>query len=149
VFILTDIIIDNIKITTDSSDQDYKQVCRNLYEYNVKASNGILKVPGRDINLYLKDETDKVVGGIFCETWSYSMYIDVFWISDEYRHHGYGKMMLAEAEKLGKELGCLFAHTSTFTYQSPDFYKGMGYEVFGVNDEYPDGIKQFFLKKKL
>ncbi len=55
--------------------------------------------------------------------------------------------MITEAERLGKELGCTFAHTTTFTYQSPEFYKNMGYEIFGVNDEYPDGIKQFFLKK--
>lgn len=42
-----------------------------------------------------------------------------------------------------------FAHTCTFTYQSPDFYRAMGYEVFGVVDDYPEGIVQYFLKKKL
>jgi len=146
---VADIIIDNIMITEETNDTDYKQVCQNLYDYNVKVTNGVLKIPGKDINLYLKDETGKVVGGIFCETWSYSLYIDVFWIADEYRHKGYGKTMILEAERLGKEMGCIFAHTCTFTYQSPEFYKGMGYEVFGINDEYPDGIKQFFLKKKL
>ncbi|GBG11676.1 putative N-acetyltransferase [Paenibacillus agaridevorans] len=57
--------------------------------------------------------------------------------------------MIAEAERLGKELGCILAHTCTFSYQSPDFYKRRGYEVFAVNDEYPENIKQFFLKKKL
>ncbi|GIN39384.1 MULTISPECIES: hypothetical protein [Heyndrickxia] len=35
------------------------------------------------------------------------------------------------------------------SYQSPEFYKRMGYEVFAVNDEYPEDIKQFLLKKKL
>ncbi|WP_409995175.1 GNAT family N-acetyltransferase [Brevibacillus brevis] len=88
-------------------------------------------------------------GGVFCETWSYGLYIDVFWIADGYRNQGYGKAMITEVERLGKELGCIFAHTCTFSYQAPEFYKHMGYEVFGVNDEYPDGIKQFFLKKKL
>ncbi|MCK0473283.1 GNAT family N-acetyltransferase [Halalkalibacter sp. APA_J-10(15)] len=146
---MTDIILDNIKITVDSNDNDYEQICNNLYEYNVRAKNGLLKKPGKDINLYLKDETGKVLGGLFCETWSYGLYIDVFWIADDYRNKGYGKIMIAEAERLGKELGCIFSHTCTFTYQSPEFYTRMSYEVFAVNDEYPEDIKQFFLKNKL
>lgn len=65
---MTDITLDNIKITVDSNDTDYNQVCNNLYEYNVRATNGLLKKPGKDINLYLKDKSGKVVGGLFCET---------------------------------------------------------------------------------
>jgi GNAT superfamily N-acetyltransferase len=146
---MADIILDKIKITSESNGTDYNEVCDQLYAYNVRATNGVLKKPGKDINLYLKDESGKIVGGLFCETWSYGLYIDVFWIADEYRHKGHGKIMLTEAERIGKDWGCTFAHTCTFTYQSPAFYKNRGYEVFGVNDEYPDGIKQFFLKKKL
>lgn len=146
---MADITIDNITITLESNDSDYNHVCNQLYEYNVRATNGLLKQPGKDINLYLKDESDQVVGGLFCETWLLGLYLDVFWISDEYRNKGYGKIMLTEAERLGRELGCIFAHTCTFSYQSPEFYKRMGYEVFAVNDEYPGDIQQFFLKKKL
>jgi len=146
---MSDIILENIKITLESNDTDYEEVCNHLYQYNVGATNELLKKPGKDINLYLKDESGKAVGGLFCETWLYGLYLDVFWIADEYRHKGYGRIMITEAERLGKELGCTFAHTSTFTYQSPEFYTNMGYEIFGVNDEYPDGIKQIFLKKKL
>lgn len=146
---MADITIDNITITLESNDSDYNHVCNQLYEYNVRATNGLLKQPGKDINLYLKDESDQVVGGLFCETWLYGLYLDVFWISDEYRNKGYGKIMITEAERLGRELGCTFAHTCTFSYQSPEFYKRMGYEIFAVNDEYPEDIQQFFLKKKL
>nr|WP_286155029.1 GNAT family N-acetyltransferase [Bacillus sp. FJAT-27264] len=62
------------------------------------------------------------MGGLFCETWLCGLYIDVLWIADEYRSKGYGKIMVTEAERLGKELGCIFAHTCTFTYQAPEFY---------------------------
>lgn len=146
---MTESSFDDIKITVESSDSDYEDTCNKLYQYNVQATNGLLQKPGKDINLYLRDASGKVIGGLFCETWLYGLYLDVFWVADEYRHHGYGKAMLNEAEKLGKELGCTFAHTCAFSYQSPEFYKQMGYEVFGINDEYPDGIKQYFLKKKL
>ncbi len=42
-----------------------------------------------------------------------------------------------------------FAHIATFSYQSPDFYRAMGFEVFGVINDYPEGIKEYFLKKRL
>ena len=47
---MTDITLDNIKITVDSNESDYNQVCNNLYDYNVRATNGLLKKPGKDIN---------------------------------------------------------------------------------------------------
>ncbi|MEF3311176.1 GNAT family N-acetyltransferase [Paenibacillus sp. GYB004] len=136
-------------ITDDYNDEDYDYVAESLYEYNVRETGGLLKKPAHDIHLFLRDESGRVAGGIFCETFSYCMYIDVFWIDELYRSQGCGKRLLLEAERAGKAMGCLFSHTSTFSYQAPEFYKRMGYEVFGVLDEYPDGIKQFFLKKRL
>ncbi|RKN76069.1 GNAT family N-acetyltransferase [Paenibacillus ginsengarvi] len=139
----------NSLITDMGSEEDYSLVGNRLYAYNVRETRGLLKLPGRDINLYLRDAEDRVVGGLFCETWSYSLYIDMFWIDDSYRNQGCGKAMLAEAERQARELGCIHAHTNTFSYQAPHFYERMGYEVFGVNDGFPDGIKQYFLRKKL
>lgn len=54
-----------------------------------------------------------------------------------------------QAESIASSLGCKLSHTSTFSYQSPDFYKKMGYEVFGIIDEHSEGIVQYFLKKRL
>ncbi|EEM56635.1 MULTISPECIES: GNAT family N-acetyltransferase [Bacillus cereus group] len=139
----------NISITDDYTDEDYDTVGENLYAYNVDATKGLLTKPESDIHLFLKDKSGKVVGGICCETYSYCLYIDMFWVSEKYRNKGYGKLLINEAERIGKKAGCTFAHTSTFSYQSPHFYKNMGYEVFGVIEDYPEDIKQFFLKKKL
>lgn len=146
---MEDINIENIKITEGYIESEYEEICNNLYQYNVNASKKLLSKPGKDINLYLRDESGKAIGGLFCETWLYGLYLDVFWIDENYRHKGYGILMLTEAERQGKELGCTFAHTCTFSYQSLNFYVNAGYEIFGINDEYPDGIKQYFLKKKL
>ena len=56
---------------------------------------------------------------------------------------------MTEAERIAREHGCTFAHTTTFSYQAPDFYQRLGYRIFGVIEGYPDGIKQYFLKKPL
>lgn len=93
---------DDIKITVESSDSDYEDTCNKLYQYNVQATNGLLQKPGKDINLYLRDASGKVIGGLFCETWLYGLYLDVFWVADEYRHHGYGKRCLMKPKDWGK-----------------------------------------------
>ncbi|PER08740.1 GNAT family N-acetyltransferase [Bacillus cereus] len=139
----------DISITDDFNDVDYDTLGNNLYLYNVKATKGLITKPESDIHLFLKDKSGTVVGGICCETYSYCLYIDIFWIIEKYRKKGYGKLLLNKVESIGKKVGCTFAHTSTFSYQSPQFYKSMGYEVFGIIEDYPEDIKQYFLKKKL
>jgi hypothetical protein len=44
--------------------------------------------------------------------------------------------------------GCHSARLDTFSFQAPEFYRRMGYEVFGVLD-YPPDHKRIFLKKQL
>ncbi|WP_211745754.1 GNAT family N-acetyltransferase [Paenibacillus sp. Marseille-Q4541] len=147
---MSDIQIQDMRLS-DLREQaeDYEHICRKLYGYNVRATNGLLQEPGQSIHLYLKNPDSEVVGGIFCESWLYGLYIDVLWISEDYRNAGYGRQMLLEAERRGKEIGCLFAHTSTFSYQAPSFYEKNGYEIYGVNDAFPQNIKQYYLKKQL
>lgn len=139
---------DNLVLTSDFSEEDEDKVCKRLYNHNVKNTNGLLHKPGFSINLCLKDG-DEVVGGIMCDDYNYCMYIDVMWVDEKYRGYGYGKQLVYEAERIAKDGGCVFAHTSTFSYQSPEFYKACGYEIFAKLDDYPDNIVQYFLKKSL
>jgi GNAT superfamily N-acetyltransferase len=115
----------------------------------VDQTDSLLKKPGVEIKLILKDDRGQVFGGIFCNTFLYCIYIDVLWVDEQFRGGGYGKELMLEAERIAKENGCLFAHTCTFSYQSPHFYQHLGYEVFSVLDDYPENIKQYFLKKRL
>ena len=138
-----------IIITPDVTPEDKQVVCKNLYGHNVDKTDRLLQKPGIDINLVLKDEAGQVFGGILCDTFLYSLYIDVMWVHESLRGQGYGKALILEAERIAKEHGCTFAHTCTFTYQNPVFYQAVGYSVFAVLDDYPDGIKQYFLKKRL
>jgi len=135
-------------MTTQHTDENKEYICESLISHNVKNTSGLLKKPGIDINLYLKDG-EKAIGAIFCDSFNLCLYIDVLWLDESYRGKGYGKALIEQAEKIAKEKGCIFSHTCTFSYQSPEFYKACGYEVFAELRDYPDGIVQYFLKKKL
>ena len=126
-------------------------VCKNgLLQYNIEATNGLLLEPSiTDIKIVVREDNGDVVGGILCDTFNRCLYIDVLWVAGSHRGQGWGYRLITEAERIAREAGCTFAHTCTFSYQSPDFYQRQGYEVFGRLDDYPEGIIQFFLKKKL
>lgn len=138
-----------LEITNEVSPADKKYVKDNLWGYNLRVTDGLLKQPDVWINLVLKDDQGQVWGGIFCDTYLYCLYIEDMWIDEHYRGLGYGETLIKEAERIAREAGCTFAHTSTFSYQSPGFYQRQGYQIYGVLDDFPDGIKEYFLKKKL
>ena len=139
---------DGLTLTSEYTSNEFQAICEKLIRFNVESTAGLLKKPGVDIELFLRDG-EKLVGAISCDTYNLSMHIDVMWLDEEYRGRGYGKVLISQAEKMGKEKGCLFSHTNTFSYQAPEFYKACGYEVFAELDEFPDGIIQYFLKKRL
>ncbi|GCD09377.1 GNAT family N-acetyltransferase [Clostridium tagluense] len=137
-----------ICMTSSYTEEDANIVCKGLLQHNVRKTYGLLKKPDVNINLFLK-ENGKPIGAILCDTFNLSMYIDVMWIDEAYRGKGFGTALIFQAEKIAKDNGCIFSHTCTFSYQSPEFYKACDYKVFAKLDDYPNGIVQYFLKKKL
>jgi len=140
-------LTEGITMTSKRTDEDYNYICDALYKYNLESVSGLPDVR-TDINFVMKDG-DKAIGGIFCNTFNMCMYVDVMWLEAAYRGRGYGRLMISRAEESAREKGCVFVHTCTFSYQSPEFYKACGYEVFAELRDYPNGIVQYFLKKKL
>jgi len=85
-----------------------------------------------------------IVGGVIGET-----YLDLLWVKDELRGHGYGHRLLTLAEDEARGRGAKNAYLDTFSFQAPDFYKQHGYQVFGELQNYPPGYQRCFLKKQL
>ena len=56
-------------------------------------------------------------------------------------------MELAEHEAVKR--GCTHAYTCTFSWQAPEFYRRLGYEVFGVLEDYPPGSSLTYATKRL
>ena len=101
------------------------------------------------LTLLVRDAQGAVVGGLLGGTiWSW-LYVDILWLSDELRGQGYGSRLLAEAERLAIERGCIAAHLDTMSFQARAFYERHGYIVYGVLDNFPPGQQKYLLKKPL
>lgn len=139
----------NITIHTEWNDEEVNYVRNGITEYNKKIGPMLKYPPYEPINLFIKDMNGKVLGGLLSKIYLHSIYIDILWIDENYRRFGYGSRLLTEVEKLAKEKGCKFIHLDTFSFQAIDFYKKLGFEVFGILEDFPDDIKRYFLKKRL
>lgn len=70
-------------------------------------------------------------------------------MEENLRGQGYGVELLRTAEALAKNKNCRLIKLDTFSFQAPDFYKKMGYEIYGVVENSPEGFNQFYLLKRL
>ena len=138
-----------LEIINEMEQEDWQVISTHLRNFNIEQSGGLSIKPEVSINLTLKTESGELVGGIRSRAIYQCLTIDHLWIDKRFRKLGYGKDLIMRVETMAKKEGCVSANTSTYSFQAPQFYEKMGYEIVGVFKGYPEGIKKFFLEKKL
>ena len=117
-------------------------------EYNRSKVGG---KPKESLTFFLRDAGGRIVGGVhgnYSPTGRW-LYVDTLWVSERARGGGYGARLMQLVEREAVARGCTDAYLSTFSFQAPEFYRKLGYAVFGELEDFPPGHKRYFLKKKL
>jgi GNAT superfamily N-acetyltransferase len=97
--------------------------------------------------LLLRDDAGVLAGGLSgVLSWGW-LFVDAVWVSDDLRGCGIGRALMAGAEDHARAKGCHAAWLDTF--QACGFYEKLGYERFGVLEDYPPGQSRYFLRKLL
>ena len=135
-----------IVLETDPAPADVAALGDGLREHSLPFTAR----PGfQPIAVFARDAAGALVGGVQGQVnWTW-LHVALFWIAEAHRHGGLGSRLLGEIERAGIERGCRWAHLDTFSYQARPFYERHGYEVFATLDEYPEGHRRFYLKKRL
>lgn len=141
--------MENLFIRNEMTEKEKAYIREALFQFNVSTAPPNQKFLSKDIHLALEDEKHQISGGLLGKLYRNCLYVEILWIHEEQRGCGYGAKLLQKAESIAREEGCTFVHLDTFNFQAPDFYEKQGYEIYGVLDLYSDGIKRFYLKKKL
>jgi GNAT superfamily N-acetyltransferase len=99
--------------------------------------------------LYVRDESAAIRGGLVGYlAWQW-LYVDLLWVDAPLRGQGYGSRLVAAAEQIARDAGCVAARLDTYEFQARPFYERQGYAVYGVLDGYPAGTRQYSLRKSL
>lgn len=103
----------------------------------------------KPFRIYIKDSNQSVLGGASGITYYGCLYIDMLWVDESIRNHGFGKKIMEEAEKIGRERKCTFASLNTMDWEALPFYQKLGYQIEMVREGYQKASKMYMLRKEL
>ncbi|MEZ4731217.1 MAG: GNAT family N-acetyltransferase [Caldilineaceae bacterium] len=103
----------------------------------------------RPLILAVLHRDGEVVAGLLGKLLRGWLQVDMLWVAESLRGRGYGAGLMQRAEAIAIDEGCRSVHLETYSFQAPDFYKKLGYEVFGALEEYPPGETKYYFRKQL
>ncbi|MFF2215275.1 GNAT family N-acetyltransferase [Streptomyces antibioticus] len=102
------------------------------------------------LHVWASDAGGALAGGLVGHTWAGWLHVTYLWVDERHRGTGLGARLLAEAERVAREdRDCRHARLETWDFQAPGFYRKQGYEVACVIEDYPPGLTEYTLTKRL
>ena len=117
-----------------------------IYEFNQAATgftDGILMAYS------VRDSEGNIIAALTGHTWGGTCEVSQLWVDEPHRHQGHGSRLMAEAEKIARERKCSQIILGTHSFQAPDYYKHLGFEIIGGFEDYPVGHQMYILRKLL
>lgn len=140
----------HLVIDKEWNPKDPSDIQQGLKEFNIKhLSEKDVNFVNEDFCFKVKDEEGNILGGISGNTKMQCLFIQFLWVDESLKGKGFGKQLIKEAENFAVEKKCRMIKVDTFSFQAPDFYKSLGFEVYGIVEDFPEGHNHYFLLKKL
>lgn len=118
--------------------------------YNQYTASQIGVEKRQELAFFLRDENDLVVGGVKGSYTNYGwLWIDLLFVSESVRGSGYGSKLMQHIETEARNNGCKYAYLNSFSFQAVNFYKKIGYKVYGELKDFPEGHSVCSLSKSL
>lgn len=133
-------------IEKNPETKDIEKIKDRLREFNNK-------IVGEDnhqlLNYVIKDKNKEVIGGLLGGTYWGWLYVDIFFIDENYRSQQIGSKILKMAEGEAVRRGCRYAHLDTMSFQALGFYEKQGYKIMCEFKDLPQGHSKYMLVKEL
>jgi GNAT superfamily N-acetyltransferase len=128
----------------DPRDLDFLE--DHINAYNV-AVTGI--ADWYPLAIFVRDRQRQIVAGISGGMWAGYLEIKNLWVREDRRGQGLGRQLLLAAEQEARARGCTQVLLDTHDFQAPEFYKKLGYSVFGVFEGIGGQYNRYYFRKQL
>ena len=137
---------DQLSIIDNPDPQDVQFLDNSLAQFNV-SQTGI--TDARLLTIFLRDDNGTIMAGLYGWTWGGCCEVKTLWVHETWRKRGIGTRLITAAEEEARKRGASQIVLDTHSFEAPDFYRRLGFEVVGVLDDYPQGYQKIFLRKRL
>jgi ribosomal protein S18 acetylase RimI-like enzyme len=90
----------------------------------------------------------KVLGGAVGRTWGECCELQQLWVDPAWRGRGIGAQLIRLFEERAQMRGCRKFYLETFSFQAPNLYRSLGYEVGLELHGFPDGIVKYVMVRQ-
>ncbi|MBA4865345.1 GNAT family N-acetyltransferase [Streptomyces sp. PSKA54] len=144
------------RIETEVDRQRRDLLRSRLRDTNTEASPVLRELRGTQLDrevplqIWALDESGELAAGLDAHTWGRWLHVNLLWVDARHRGTGLGSQLLTAAERTAREeRGCVNSRVWTWDFQAPDFYRKYGYEVVCTIPDYPAGITEYTLTKRI
>jgi GNAT superfamily N-acetyltransferase len=101
----------------------------------------------KPLSCFALGEGGAVVGGAVGRWWGSCCELQQLWVEPGHRHLGIATRLVAAFELRAQSHGCNSFFLETFSFQAPEFYRTLGYQVAHENTAFPHGIVKYLMVK--
>lgn len=136
------------------SEERAEYVTNKMIEFNRGKNSPLWDNPPHPrvpLEIYVLDEKKEIVGGLIGRANQIPEWLEVavIWVAEAKRRQGIGRRLMYLAEEEAKGRGCHYARLATSDYQAPDFYRKVGYKLYGQLENCPRGETVYYFYKEL
>ncbi|MBT0669482.1 GNAT family N-acetyltransferase [Novosphingobium profundi] len=103
----------------------------------------------RPVAVLLTDEEGNHRGGLWGKCSYDWLFVELLCVPEDVRGQDLGTALMARAEVIAREQGCIGIWLDTFEFQARGFYEKLGFSVCGQIEDHPLGQRRYFLQKRL
>lgn len=135
----------SISLDAPPSEANINTLIQHLVSFNQRH---VGKLNWQKFAFFIQDDRGEILGGLSGETFWGWLFIAHIWVTESLRGKGYGRELMKRAEQEAVNRGCQHAYLDTYDFQALGFYQKVGYQVFGVLEDFPEGHTRYFLQKR-
>jgi GNAT superfamily N-acetyltransferase len=100
----------------------------------------------RKVACFARLPSGEVIAGAVGRYWGVACELQQIWVRDDYRRGGVGTRLVRSFEEQARRHGCKLVYLDTFTFQAPDFYRKLGYQVACELEGFPGGASKLIMR---
>lgn len=134
-----------IAVSNEENSDVFEALVSELREFNMSHMGNEKSKP---LSVVATDDSGNLIGGVAGRTIYNQLLIEILWVSESSRGNGLGRSLMHRVENEAKARGCIATQVDTLSFQAPNFYQKLGFEVVGKVAGIPNSPDRFFLVKR-